>query len=70
MFAHRNGGYTRGVDRPSQPHPAVPKMKLDELFLNKEQIAQDVKEELTKSMSEFGYAILQALVTGAWPSGP
>ena len=30
----------------------VPKITLDELFIQKEQIAQDVKEELAKSMSE------------------
>jgi len=31
----------------------------------KEEIAHSVKEELTKSMTSFGFSIIQTLVTGA-----
>ncbi len=31
----------------------------------KEEIANDIKESLTKSMASFGYQIIQTLVTGA-----
>ena len=33
----------------------------------KEEIAHDVKEELTKSMGSFGYQIIQTLVTDIEP---
>jgi regulator of protease activity HflC (stomatin/prohibitin superfamily) len=49
------------------PHLLASPLRSDELFLEKEQIAKDVKEELTKSMTEFGYQILQALVTDIEP---
>merc|ERR1712060_311397 len=42
----------------------VPKIKLDDVFLEKEAIAHSVKEELTKSMTEFGWQIIETLVTG------
>lgn len=45
----------------------VPRIGLDDLFVTKDQIAIDVKEELCKSMNEFGYSILQALVTDIDP---
>eukprot|EP01025_Chloroclados_australasicus_P036159 TRINITY_DN36795_c0_g1_i2.p1 TRINITY_DN36795_c0_g1~~TRINITY_DN36795_c0_g1_i2.p1 ORF type:complete len:170 (-),score=12.27 TRINITY_DN36795_c0_g1_i2:26-535(-) len=41
----------------------VPKLDLDDVFTSKEEIAQDVKDQLTKSMGEFGFAIIQTLVT-------
>ncbi|KIY92815.1 hypothetical protein MNEG_15148, partial [Monoraphidium neglectum] len=37
----------------------VPKLALDDVFLEKEAIAKSIKEELTKSMSNFGFNILQ-----------
>lgn len=46
----------------------VPKMNLDDVFTSKEEIASDVKSELTKSMSSFGYAIIQTLVTDIEPA--
>lgn len=45
----------------------VPKIKLDDVFETKEEIALAVKEELTKSMHDFGYSILQALITDIDP---
>eukprot|EP00775_Hariotina_reticulata_P002839 gene2839-3132_t len=48
---------------------SVPKMKLDEVFLEKEAIALSIKEELTKSMGAFGFDILQALVNDIAPAG-
>jgi len=45
----------------------VPNMLLDDVFTNKEEIAMGVKEELTKSMTGFGYQIIQALVTDIVP---
>ncbi|MES2504844.1 MAG: SPFH domain-containing protein [Myxococcota bacterium] len=41
----------------------VPKMDLDHVFENKDSIAIAVKEELTESMTEFGYGIQTTLVT-------
>jgi regulator of protease activity HflC (stomatin/prohibitin superfamily) len=41
----------------------VPRIELDNVFLMKDQIAHDVKEELTKSMAGFGFQIIQTLVT-------
>lgn len=46
----------------------VPKMNLDDVFTSKEEIASDVKSELTKSMGSFGYIIIQALVTDIEPA--
>lgn len=38
---------------------AVPKLDLDEVFISKEDIARDVKEQLTVSMEAFGLSIIQ-----------
>lgn len=45
----------------------VPKMKLDDLFESKDDIAMAVKERLSQSMGEYGYQIHQALVTDLRP---
>ncbi|KAK9918229.1 hypothetical protein WJX75_002408 [Coccomyxa subellipsoidea] len=45
----------------------VPKILLDDVFTTKEEIAHSVKEELTKSMSSFGFMIIQTLVTDIEP---
>ena len=45
----------------------VPKMKLDDLFEKKDEIADAVKSELTDIMGDFGYGIVKALVTDIDP---
>ncbi|MGL4371653.1 MAG: SPFH domain-containing protein [Alphaproteobacteria bacterium] len=45
----------------------VPKIKLDDVFAKKDDIADSVKEELREVMNEFGYDILKALVTDIEP---
>ncbi len=45
----------------------VPKMKLDDVFEKKDEIADAVKSELTQMMSDFGYGIVKALVTDIEP---
>ena len=45
----------------------VPKLKLDEVFEKKEDIALAVKQELAIVMDDFGYNILQTLVTDIDP---
>lgn len=45
----------------------VPTIILDDVFDKKDEIADAVKEELTETMSTFGYSILQALVTDIDP---
>lgn len=45
----------------------VPKLKLDEVFDKKDDIADAVKAELTDLMDDFGYGILKALVTDIDP---
>jgi len=45
----------------------APKMKLDDLFEAKDEIAGAVKERLTVSMSGFGYKIHQVLITDLRP---
>ena len=45
----------------------VPRIKLDDVFESKEEIAMSVKELLSKSMTEFGYQILNTLVTDIAP---
>jgi regulator of protease activity HflC (stomatin/prohibitin superfamily) len=45
----------------------VPRMKLDDVFERKDEIAIAVKEELTQVMDDFGYGILKALVTDIDP---
>lgn len=43
-------------------------MNLDDVFISKEEIASDIKTELTKSMGSFGFAIIQTLVTDIEPA--
>jgi len=45
----------------------VPKIKLDDLFEKKDEIADAVKNELAHTMDEFGYGIVKALVTDIEP---
>ncbi len=45
----------------------VPKLDLDEVFEKKDDIAKAVKDELSETMDQFGYAILNALVTDINP---
>ncbi len=45
----------------------VPKIKLDDVFEKKDEIADAVKNELTEMMSDFGYGIVKALVTDIDP---
>ena len=47
---------------PEQVRAVVPKINLDDVFIAKTEIAADVKETLTKSMSSFGFEIIQTLV--------
>jgi len=46
---------------------SVPKITLDEVFETKEEIAHAVKEELEKDMEEYGYDIIQTLITDIIP---
>lgn len=45
----------------------VPKLKLDEVFENKDEIADAVKSELEETMDDFGYGITKTLVTDIDP---
>ncbi|KAB2877817.1 SPFH domain-containing protein [bacterium] len=45
----------------------VPKLKLDDLFEKKDEIADTVRQELNQTMEIFGYDILKALVTDIDP---
>lgn len=45
----------------------VPKIKLDEVFEKKDEIADAVKSELTQVMNDFGYRIVKTLVTDIEP---
>lgn len=45
----------------------VPKMKLDDVFVKKDDIAIAVKRELQEYMSEYGYDIIKTLVTDIDP---
>src|SRR5262249_32555800 len=45
----------------------VPKIKLDDLFEKKDEIADAVKNELSHVMYDFGYGIVKALVTDIDP---
>jgi regulator of protease activity HflC (stomatin/prohibitin superfamily) len=45
----------------------VPKIKLDDLFAKKDEIADTVERELSQVMHGFGYGILKALVTDLEP---
>lgn len=46
---------------------SVPKMKLDDVFQKKDDIAKDIKESLDETMDKFGFDIIQALVTDIDP---
>lgn len=46
----------------------VPKLKLDDLFERKDEIANVVREELDEIMAQFGYSIVKALVTDINPA--
>ncbi|MEL6592884.1 MAG: SPFH domain-containing protein, partial [Bacteroidota bacterium] len=45
----------------------VPKMKLDEVFARKDDIAIAIKAELSEEMQKYGYGIIKALVTDIDP---
>jgi len=45
----------------------VPKMDLDESFANKNKIAQSIKQQLRNDMSDYGYEIIESLVTDLSP---
>lgn len=45
----------------------VPKLNLDDVFSEKDKIANAVKEELTTTMNQFGFDIVKALVTDIDP---
>jgi regulator of protease activity HflC (stomatin/prohibitin superfamily) len=45
----------------------VPKLALDEAYLEKDQIAKAVKDELDATMENFGFSIVRALVTDIIP---
>jgi regulator of protease activity HflC (stomatin/prohibitin superfamily) len=45
----------------------VPKMKLDDAFLNQANIASDLRDSLDNSMKEYGYAIVRVLISDIVP---
>jgi regulator of protease activity HflC (stomatin/prohibitin superfamily) len=45
----------------------VPKMKLDDVFVKKDDIAKAIKSELQDAMNTYGYGIVKALVTDIDP---
>lgn len=45
----------------------VPKMKLDDVFVRKDDIAKAIMAELQEAMNEYGYKIVKALVTDIDP---
>lgn len=45
----------------------VPKIKLDKLFEEKDDIAQAIKNELNETMAQFGFGIMNSLVTDIEP---
>ena len=45
----------------------VPKMKLDDVFMKKDDVANAVKHEIEEAMSNYGYRIIKALVTDIDP---
>jgi len=47
---------------------SIPRMDLDEAFASKETIAHSVKNQLTNLMGEFGYQIMDVLVTDLDPA--
>lgn len=46
---------------------SVPKMNLDDVYLSKCDIANDIKKELSTVMREYGYIIVQALINDIAP---
>ncbi len=46
----------------------MPKIALDDVFTSKEEIALGIKAELTKTMTGFGFAIIQTLITDIEPA--
>ena len=45
----------------------VPNMRLDDVFVNKDEVAMAIKRDLEKAMQEYGYQIIKALVTDIDP---
>jgi regulator of protease activity HflC (stomatin/prohibitin superfamily) len=45
----------------------VPKMKLDDAFLNQADIASDLRDSLDASMKEYGYSIVKVLISDIVP---
>ena len=45
----------------------VPKMKLDDTFLNQADIATDLRDNLDASMKEYGYSIVKVLISDIVP---
>jgi regulator of protease activity HflC (stomatin/prohibitin superfamily) len=45
----------------------VPKMKLDDAFLNQADIASDLRDSLDASMKEYGYSIVRVLISDIVP---
>lgn len=45
----------------------VPKMRLDDVFVKKDDIANAIRRELTDAMEDYGYGIVKALVTDIDP---
>ncbi|GMI55542.1 hypothetical protein ScalyP_jg3463 [Parmales sp. scaly parma] len=45
----------------------IPKMELDATFTSKDDVAKEVQQSLTKTMSQYGYQILETLVTDLSP---
>ncbi|KAJ4959812.1 hypothetical protein NE237_019722 [Protea cynaroides] len=48
---------------------SVPKLKLDDVFEQKNEIARAVEQELEKAMSAYGYEIVQTLIVDIEPDG-
>ena len=46
----------------------VPKMKLDDTFLNQADIASDLRDNLDGSMKEYGYSIVKVLISDIVPT--
>jgi len=46
---------------------SVPRISIDEVFTTKEEIAHEIKEQLSKVMESYGYDIKQALITDIQP---
>jgi len=45
----------------------IPTMELDQAFESKEEVASEVKQSLKDTMNDFGYVIIQALITDLTP---